>query len=229
MSKSKSLPPGQKAIDNFPRFGSTPFANRFPVNVDRVEIAVTGSVESQIDLSDHLDQVERVEQTSDFHCVTTWSKLDLRWSGFRFRDVFEKVIQPYAKPTSDIGFITFKSQDGYRTILALQYLLADDVLLADRLEGEPLSIDHGAPIRLVAPQHYGYMSPKHVKTIVCSEDDSDFKSPVPKFMSHPIARVEFEERSQSGPGWLFRYLYRPLVKPTIRKFRYASRKYQTAN
>lgn len=223
MNKNVQLPPGQKPIERFPRFGSSLFANRFPADPDRINIRVSGLVQNEIELSEHFDRLDRVEQISDFHCVTTWSKCGLRWSGYRFCDVFEQIIEPLAKPSDDTGFIAFKSQDGYRTILALEYLLADDVLLADRLDGQPLSIDHGAPIRLVAPQHYGYMSPKHLKAIVCSTDDSQFKSPVFKFMSHPIARVALEERSQSGPGWMFRYLYRPLVKPTIRLFERASR------
>ena len=154
----------------------------------------------------------------DFHCVTTWTKKGLRWSGFRFSDFYQRIVQPKAQPSEDAKLIIFRSQDGYRASLPLSDLLAEDVLLADILDDMPLSAVHGAPLRLVAPAHYGYKSAKHLKAIELWRDENKFRGPTLRFMVHPRARVALEERGIGIPGWLLRVLYRPLVKPTIRQF-----------
>jgi len=92
------------------------------------------------------------------------------------------------------------------------------VLLADRLDGEPLSIAHGAPLRLVAPAHYGYKSVKHVNRIEFWRDSRHYRPVGFRFMVHPRARVAREERGRWIPGWALRYLYRPLVRPTASRF-----------
>lgn len=114
-----------------------------------------------------------------------------------------------------------RCQDGYAPSLPLADLLADTVLLADSLNGEPLSIEHGAPLRLVAPAHYGYKNAKHVCGVEFWRDDRRYRPAAFRFMDHPRARVALEERGRGVPGWLLRYLYRPLVRPTIRQFRRA--------
>jgi len=70
----KSLPPGQKEIDIFPRFGLPKYAKRFPSDMDNIHISIGGDVE-EFEVSDALNTLKRVDQKSDFHCVTTWSKL----------------------------------------------------------------------------------------------------------------------------------------------------------
>ncbi len=96
--------------------------------------------------------------------------------------------------------------------------MSDDVLLADTLGSSALPAKHGAPLRLVAPAHYGYKNAKHLKAIEFWRDKSRFRAPAFRFMDHPRARVAFEERGRGVPGWLLRFLYRPLVKPTMRLF-----------
>lgn len=67
----------------------------------------------------------------------------------------------------EINFIVFHCQDGYRVGMSLEDLKGSDVLLADRIEGKPLTIVHGAPFRLIAPAHYGYKSAKHICKMEC--------------------------------------------------------------
>lgn len=221
MTQERILPPGQHEIDEFPRFGLTQFAHRFPEEAHHIKLQITGDVEP-ITISDELQSLVRVDQISDFHCVTTWSRRAVSWSGFRFSDFFEKIIVPRARPQPDIHYVFFRGQDGYATGLPLADLLAENVLLADRLNGEPLSIEHGAPLRLVAPAHYGYKNPKHLCAVEFWCNDRQYPSSTPfRFMAHPRARVALEERGTGVPGWLLRYLYRPLVRPTIRQFRQA--------
>jgi len=150
----------------------------------------------------------------------------LCWSGYRFSDVYRQLIAPAAQSAVAIKFISFHSQDGYRIVMPLEYLLASDVLFADRLNGEPLGIEHGAPVRLVAPAHYGYKNPKHLMGLECLTTDRLFKPVSFRFMAHPTARVALEERAIGAPGWVSRYLHRPLIAPTIRSFAKASEQYR---
>ena len=219
MNVNRLLPPGQREINTFPRFGLTPFAKRFPENIGKPKILIGGDVQTSIQVSSELDGIERVEQCSDFHCVTTWTRRGLQWGGIRFADFYRQVVVPLAGPPDGAAFVVLKGQDGARTSLLLDDLLASDVLLADRLDGQPLSIAHGAPLRLVAPAHYGYKSVKHVDRIDFWRSDGNYRPFGLRFMVHPRARVVLEERGQWVPGWLLRYLYRPLIHSTVSHFK----------
>jgi DMSO/TMAO reductase YedYZ molybdopterin-dependent catalytic subunit len=223
LTQSTDLPPGQRAIEEFPRFGLSQFAYRFPREPRKIALTIKGDVEAEIVVSgEELRELPRVEQTSDFHCVTTWTRRALRWGGTRFADFFERIVRPRANPAPESTFVILRGQDGAASCLPLDDLLAPSVLLADTLDGEPLSIDHGAPLRLVAPDHYGYKNVKHLSAIGFWRDDRRFRPAAFRFMDHPRARVALEERGRGVPGILLRYLYRPLVGPTIRRFARAS-------
>tara|TARA_R110002072_G_scaffold278867_1_gene440795 strand:- start:1011 stop:1682 length:672 start_codon:yes stop_codon:yes gene_type:complete len=216
---SSELPPGQIAIDGFPRFGLTDYAARYSPDIPPMEIKIYGDVENSFSLTaNDLVPLARRDQRSDFHCVTTWTSRDLAWSGVRFRDFYENIVVPKASPRDGATHVVFRSHYGFRARLPLEDLLADDVLLADSLQGQPLCPVHGAPLRLIAPAHYGYKSIKQIKAIEFWTDNTHFRPPALKFMDHPRARVAFEERGLWFPGWLLRYLYRPLVRKTIRLF-----------
>lgn len=92
------------------------------------------------------------------------------------------------------------------------------MILADTLNGKPLSVKHGAPIRLVAPDHYGYKSVKYLNRIALHSGSPGYRPSGFGFMEHPRARVTFEERGQVFPGWILRYAYKPLVNPTKNMF-----------
>jgi DMSO/TMAO reductase YedYZ molybdopterin-dependent catalytic subunit len=217
MDQTRKLPPGQYEIDRFPRFGLARFAYRFPQS-EPFGLAIRGDVEKDITVDNELLGLPRVDQVSDFHCVTTWTCRSLPWSGFRFSDFYERIAAPRSRPQDGANLVILRCQDGYTPSLPLSDLLAPDVLLADRLEGRPLSIEHGAPLRLVAPAHYGYKNAKHVCAIEFWRDDREYRRASPKFMDHPRARVALEERGLGVPGVILRYLYRPLVRPTARRF-----------
>lgn len=223
MHDQAPLPSGQRESKDFPRFGLGKFARRFPANTAKVELALRGDTEKTLTVGPELLQLPRVDQTSDFHCVTTWSVRSLHWSGFRFADFYRDLVVPLVRPAQDASLVVFRGQDGFASSLPLDDLLQPDVLLADRLEGEALDIAHGAPLRLIAPAHYGYKNLKHIAAIEFWRDRRNYRfpQPYPRFMDHPRARVAFEERALGLPGWVFRYLYRPLVGPTSRNFRKA--------
>ena len=219
------LPPGQHETEKFPRFGLSQYADRFPEVLDKIEIIIAGDGFDDLILNEELIDLHRVEQISDFHCVTTWSKTGLHWSGLRFIDFYENLIEPKLKEGIKITHVIFKAQDGYKTSLLLEDLLHESVMLVDKLNGEKLNIEHGAPIRLIAPAHYGYKNLKHLKRIEFYSYEKKVKQGFLSFMDHPRARVAKEERAVGGPGWFFRYLYRPLIKGTVRQFDKAMSKY----
>ena len=223
LSGTIPLPPGQQERSDFPRFGVTAFAEfEAPVSAPYT-LLLAGEIESITLHQNDLAALERIGYVSDFHCVTTWSHRANSWSGFRFRDLFEQVVQPRIPSGVPLALVAFRGQDGYRASLPLADALSDDVLLADTLDGEPLSSQHGAPLRLVAPAHYGYKNVKHLSKIELWRDDRSYRPIIPKMMEHPRARVAYEERGRILPGWLLRYVYRPLINRIIRQFERAAR------
>ena len=212
------LPPGQRSVESFPRFGLTRFAERFPRELTQRKVSVGGLVEHELDLADALQGLPRVEEVSDFHCVTTWSYRSLRWGGVRFADFYRQVLVPRARPQAGATLLALRGQDGAHTGMLLEDLLAPNVLLADTLDGQPLGIAHGAPLRLIAPAHYGYKSVKHLSRIEFAFPGDGYRVSAYAFMDYPRARVALEERGRGVPGWLLRYLYRTFVPGTIARF-----------
>ncbi|MCP5087681.1 MAG: molybdopterin-dependent oxidoreductase [Rhodobacteraceae bacterium] len=145
----------------------------------------------------------------------------MEWEGIRFKDFFANIVKPTARPRPEASFVVFRCQDGYRCSLSLNDLLADDVMLADRLNGEALSIANGAPLRLIAPAHYGYKSPKHLNRIDFMQSDKNYRPAALRFMEHPRARVDKEERGIGIPGWLLRFVYRRSVDSNRKLFKRA--------
>jgi len=220
------LPPGQKESDVFPRFGLPQYANRFPKEVDKIKISIGGDLE-EFEISSTIRILPRVSQVSDFHCVTTWSKSNLKWSGYSFKDFYDALIEP--KVSKEINFVILKAQDGYKTSLPLEDLLKSNVLLADQLDNKQLNLEHGAPIRIIAPDHYGYKNLKHIKRIEFYNKKQKVKQGFMSFMDHSRARVAFEERASFGPGIIFRWLYKFGIKSTIRDFEKATKEYRAKN
>jgi DMSO/TMAO reductase YedYZ molybdopterin-dependent catalytic subunit len=125
-------------------------------------LTVGGSVQRPLKLSyDELRRLPRAEQVSDFHCVTGWSVQNVRWAGVRLRDVFAE-----AKPSFGANGVQFVSAEvPYVDYLTLKQALLRDVMLAYEMDGKPLPREHGAPLRLVIPEMYGYKNVKWLSAI----------------------------------------------------------------
>lgn len=131
--------------------------------VDRASWSLTidGAVEHPIVLRfADLLALEQVEDVSDFHCVTTWSKLDMQWKGVRFADLAALV-----EPLEQATHVMVHGYDGYQTNLALEEALKPDVLIAHTVFGEPLAPEHGGPVRMITPQLYAWKGAKWIKRI----------------------------------------------------------------
>jgi DMSO/TMAO reductase YedYZ molybdopterin-dependent catalytic subunit len=106
-------------------------------------------------------------------------------------------------------------------------MLAPDVLLADHLGGERLGVDHGAPIRLVAPAHYGCKSVRHLNAVEFWRDGRNYRFPGPRLlMNHPRARVMHEERGRVLPPWFFRKVWPAMIPPVRWLYTMGMRRYQ---
>jgi DMSO/TMAO reductase YedYZ molybdopterin-dependent catalytic subunit len=108
------------------------------------------------------------ERVLDIHCVTRWSRLDVRFGGIALRDILAVV-----RPRAEARFVRFvaRSAYGHHTSLPLEDALAFDVLVAFTHEGEPLSSEHGGPIRTVVPARYFYKSLKWLEHIELLAED----------------------------------------------------------
>lgn len=215
------LPPGQRAIKGFPRFG-THFQRPAPrVPVDPA-IELDGAIVRSFSLPlTELTALPRRELTADFHCVAGWSATSLRWEGVPFGAFYGRIIEPALQPNARITHVVFEGLDGYRSIVLVEDALADEVLIAERLDGQPLDSDHGAPIRLVSPNQYGFISTKHLCRIELhtSEPTTNYHDSeviqlgLSLVKPHPRARVWQEERHRYLPARTARPIYRLLICP----------------
>jgi DMSO/TMAO reductase YedYZ molybdopterin-dependent catalytic subunit len=112
-----------------------------------------------------LRSLPRAEQTSDFHCVTGWSVDKVHWAGVRFRDLLEAA-GPHAAGTV-LEFVSTEAP--YADTLTLQQAELHDAMLAYEMDGAPLPREHGAPVRVVIPEMYGYKNTKWVEKIVVTD------------------------------------------------------------
>jgi DMSO/TMAO reductase YedYZ molybdopterin-dependent catalytic subunit len=125
-------------------------------------LEVGGLVDRTLSLSyDDLRSLPRASQVSDFHCVTGWSVKNVKWTGVRLGDVFAE-----AKPKPGAHGLQFVSAEvPYVDYLTLDQGRIPDVMLAYEMDGKPLAREHGAPLRLVIPEMYGYKNVKWLREV----------------------------------------------------------------
>jgi DMSO/TMAO reductase YedYZ molybdopterin-dependent catalytic subunit len=131
------------------------------IPMDMWRLTIDGEVENPIVLKwDDVMALPQTEDTSDFHCVTTWSKLNMNWKGVSLLDI-AALVQPKATATHLMCY----GYDTYTTNVAIEEALKPDVLLAHTVEGEPLALEHGGPLRMITPQLYAWKGSKWIKRI----------------------------------------------------------------
>jgi DMSO/TMAO reductase YedYZ molybdopterin-dependent catalytic subunit len=158
------LPPGQHEVKNWPvlDLGVQP-----DIPKDMWSLTLRGSVQKPQALDwDAFMALPQVEDVSDFHCVTSWSRMDNRWRGVRFRDV-----AAVASPKPEATHVNIKAYDGYSTNLPLAECMDDDVLLVHTWEGIPLPREHGGPVRMITPRKYAWKGAKWIKEILFLPQD----------------------------------------------------------
>ena len=125
-------------------------------------LRIDGLVRRPVELTyGDLRALPKAEQVSTFHCVTGWIVKNVRWGGVRFHDLLAS-----AQPLPQAGALHFVSAEKpYDDYLELSQVRLHDVMLAYELNGKPLPREHGAPVRVVIPEMYGYKNVKWVDRI----------------------------------------------------------------
>lgn len=158
------LPPGQQEVTQWPvlDLGIQP-----EIPKAQWVLAVTGEVGNPVVLDwKAFMGLPQVSDVSDFHCVTTWSRMDNHWEGVRF-----KTLAGLAEilPTATHVFVT--GYDGYSTNLEVEEAMDDDVLLVHRWEGRDIPREHGGPVRMIVPKKYAWKGSKWIKEIAFLPQD----------------------------------------------------------
>jgi DMSO/TMAO reductase YedYZ molybdopterin-dependent catalytic subunit len=158
------LPPGQSPTVKWPvlTVGPTPH-----VALDRWALALYGEVDKPYAVRwDELLALPQVEQVSDLHCVTRWSKFAVTLRGVRVRELLD-----HARPRASATHALVHCFGGYSTNLPIDALRDDDVLICHTADGRPLDVEHGAPARLLVPSRYLWKSAKWVQSIELLDHD----------------------------------------------------------
>jgi len=136
------MPPGQSLTQKFPVLHYGPIPGFDPA---RWDLRVWGEVEREVRWTwDEFQKLPRARIQMDIHCVTRWSKVDTLWEGVSLGQLVRGgFIQP--KPTA--RFLMQHCEFGFTANLPLEVALADNFLLATHYNGEPLTPDHGYPLR----------------------------------------------------------------------------------
>src|SRR5215469_5340475 len=156
MREEGRLPPGQSLTLKWPVLheGSIP---RFEPS--RWDFRVFGLVKNPVKLSwEDFSRLPRVAITSDFHCVTRWSRFDNHWEGVAFREIMKLAV-----PEQATKYLLAHAEQGYTANIPLADLDRDNVLLASHHDGRPLEPEHGYPLRLIVPHLYAWKSVKWVR------------------------------------------------------------------
>ena len=158
------IPPGQYYTDKWPvlHAGGVP-----RIDLATWDFRVFGLVRNPIRVSfDELVALGTQEQSSDIHCVTRWTKLDMPWKGVPMRAVLDLV-----QPLDRARFVIAHAEQGFSANLPLEAVDADDAMLAHEAEGAPLTPEHGFPLRLLAPSRYFWKSAKWLRGLEITDVD----------------------------------------------------------
>ena len=165
------LPTGQHEVRNWPvlDLGELP-----EIDMSTWTLKVGGLVDNPFTLTwEQLLALPQVDDVSDFHCVTTWSRYDNHWRGVRFATIAELAVpHAVAKHVLCTGYDRLPgSRVPYTTNLPLERAVEDDVLLVHTWEGKPLPPEHGGPLRMITPKLYAWKGTKWIRAIEFLERD----------------------------------------------------------
>jgi len=160
-----SVPTGQRAVTNWPvlDLGDVP-----DVSLADWRLEIAGLVENPVTLTwDEFLALPQSDDVSDFHCVTSWSRLGNHWRGVKFKTLAELVV-----PRENAAWILCTGSDRdlssgeyYTTNLPLTRAIEDDVMLVHTWEGKPLPREHGGPCRMITPRLYAWKGAKWIRRI----------------------------------------------------------------
>ncbi|WP_276354766.1 sulfite oxidase-like oxidoreductase [Cohnella caldifontis] len=153
------VPPGQRVTTSFPVLheGEVPDYR----DLGQWNLRVFGLVEQEGEWSyEEFMALPRRTFRNDIHCVTAWSRLDNEWEGVAVSALLERV-----RPKPEAKFVMLHAEHGFTTNLPLEDFMRDTSFLAVKFGGEPLTPEHGFPVRMVVPHLYFWKSAKWLRGI----------------------------------------------------------------
>jgi DMSO/TMAO reductase YedYZ molybdopterin-dependent catalytic subunit len=159
------LPPGQYYTEKWPVLHAGDVPN---VDLSTWDFRVFGEVEEPLTLSfEELQQLPTTELTADIHCVTRWSRFDTQFKGIHWREL-AKLVRP--KPAA--RYVLAHAEQGFTANVPLAALEEPESLVAWEADGEPLTPEHGWPLRLVVPTRYFWKSAKWLRGLELRAHDT---------------------------------------------------------
>ena len=158
------LPPGQYLTEKWPvlHAGSVP-----KIDLATWDLSVTGEVEQDLTLTwEQLLELPSREVTVDIHCVTRWSRFDTTFKGVHWSEL-AKLVSP--KPSA--RFVIAHAEQGFTSNMPIDAIEDENALIAYEADGEPLTPDHGWPVRLVVPSRYFWKSAKWLRGLELRSSD----------------------------------------------------------
>jgi DMSO/TMAO reductase YedYZ molybdopterin-dependent catalytic subunit len=153
--RKNRVPPGQHLTDKWPVLHH---GKVHTIQTADWTFKIMGLVEKECTLTyEEFTALPQVEVFSDIHCVTTWSRLNNLWEG-----VSSAVTKDLAVIKKEAKYVMVEGAGGFTTNLPLNDFFQEDVLFAFKHDGQPISAEHGGPVRLVVPQLYFWKSAKWV-------------------------------------------------------------------
>jgi DMSO/TMAO reductase YedYZ molybdopterin-dependent catalytic subunit len=169
---AEQLPPHQHEEDSFPILheGTPPV-----IDLETWTLKVWGLVGTKTLRWADILALPQVTVKTAFHCVTGWSKLDNQWEGVRTKDLLALLdVKPEARHVMTYGHLS-EDPCGYAANVPLEVLMDEEVILAHSHNGQPLTPEHGYPLRLVVPQRYAWKSTKWIRGMeFLAEDRSGY-------------------------------------------------------
>lgn len=183
--RPSTLPPGQRLAGSWKpsHYGRVP-----AIDPDTWSLTLCGATSraTVLDLA-AVERLPHVEVTAGLHCVDRHSVAEVRWGGVPMRELVA-----LAPPEPGARHVLLAARRGYSSSVLLEELLHPDALLATHADGEPLTVEHGWPARVVLPHLYGFKGPKWVAEISFHHAAQEGYWEARGY--HPRARVDLEER-----------------------------------
>ena len=158
------IPPGQHEVKNFPvlHYGPVP-----ETDINKWTFRIFGLIEKERTLSyAEFAALPHIKVFSDIHCVTSWSRLNNLWEG-----ISTSTLRDLVSIKGEAKFVIIRASGGFTTNLTLDDFFQKDVLFATGYNEQPLTLEHGAPVRLVVPRLYFWKSAKWVTGVEFTAED----------------------------------------------------------
>jgi DMSO/TMAO reductase YedYZ molybdopterin-dependent catalytic subunit len=158
------LPPGQYLTEKWPvlHAGTVP-----SIDLATWTLEVSGEVERPLTLTwEQLVELPSREVTVDIHCVTRWSRFDTTFKGVHWSELAKLVA-----PRPGARFVVAQAEQAFTSNVPLAAIEDEDALVAYEADGEPLTPEHGWPVRLVVPSRYFWKSAKWLRGLELLDHD----------------------------------------------------------